>query len=78
MAWTATVNLDPDKPDTGLVIAIWNAGQADEFQYARRAKITAAEKTAFVSEAKAALAAYQTKVAAEANYASQLAAALNA
>jgi hypothetical protein len=54
MPWTSRVNVDVDKSDVGTATAIWNAGLADEFQYSRRAKMTAAEAQALKVEATAA------------------------
>lgn len=78
MPWIATVTLDPDKSDVGIASAIWNKGLSDEFKYSRRVKISVAEKNAFVTEAKAALAASQNQNTKEVDYSTQLTQALNA
>jgi len=54
MSWTGYVITDVDKPDVGLATAVWNEGQADEFRYSRRAKMTTAEGAVIREEAKAA------------------------
>ncbi len=77
MAWIGTVILDTDKTDVGVAIAVWNKGLLDEFTYSRRVQMTAADKTALVAEAKAALAAKSTKATSETNYSSILTTALN-
>lgn len=73
MAWTATIVLDADKPDVGTATAVWNAGQADEFTYSRRARMTLAEGQAFAAEAIAARDADAAKKAQEASLAATLA-----
>lgn len=78
MPWKAIVTLDPDKSDVGTAVAVWNEGLSDEFTYQRRVKISNAEKTAFVAEAKAALLAEQGQTTKEADYSTQLTTALNA
>ncbi len=77
MAWTATVTLDADKTDVGLVAAIWNAGEADEFTYSRRATVSAGEAALFVDQAKAALVARNEKASREAPLAATLEGLLN-
>ncbi len=62
MAWTCTVESDPDKDNVGEASAVWNGGMADEFVYSRRGKFTLVEANAFVSEARAARDAAATKV----------------
>lgn len=77
MPWTGTVVLDADKTNVGTAYATWNAGQPDQFVYSRRARMTAAERDAFVLEAKAALAAEQDKRTREATFSTSLTTALN-
>lgn len=77
MAWTATISLDPDKPDVGIATGIWNVGLPDQFIYSRRAKMNVTDKAAFVAEAHAALTASQTKTTNEATFVTALATALN-
>lgn len=73
MPWTTTITLDADKPDVGTATAVWNAGQADEFTYSRRARMTLAEGQAFAAEAIAARDADAAKKAQEASLAGTLA-----
>ena len=54
MSWTVQVTLDVDKSNVGTATAIWNVGLPDEFQYSRRAKISAAKGQLFAKEAMAA------------------------
>lgn len=77
MPWTGKVELDTDKPDVGIVTAVWNLGLADEFTYSRRGKMNNTDKNSFVLEAKAALIAQQAKVVAETNFTTILTTALN-
>lgn len=77
MAWTGTIALDPDKPDVGVATAVWDTGQADVFTYSRRAKMSVADKNAFVIEAHAALTAFQALTTAQVTFATSLTTALN-
>lgn len=70
--WTATIVLDDDKSNVGTATAIWNAGQADEFRYSRRARMTIAEGRAFAAEAVAARDADVAKRTQEASLAGTL------
>ena len=78
MAWTAQVQLDPDKSDIGTAAAIWNAGGPDEFRFSRRARIGGGDVNAFVSEAHAAKAAHEARTAEQNSLALSLANLLNA
>jgi len=73
MPWTTTITLDADKPDVGTATAVWNAGQADEFTYSRRAKVNLAEGRAFAAEAVAARKAAAARRTQEASLAGTLA-----
>lgn len=42
MAWTGYITTDKDSPNVGTATAVWNEGEADEFRYSRRARMTAA------------------------------------
>lgn len=77
MAWTAAISLDTDKPDVGMATGVWNSGLPDQFTYSRRAKMNVADKAQFVIDARAALAAFQTRTSAEATFVTALATALN-
>lgn len=78
MPWTGKVILDPDKSDVGTATATWNEGLPDEFTYSRRAKLTVAERNAFVAEAKAALSVRDTQGTKETSLSANLTTALNA
>lgn len=77
MPWTAEVTLDADKDDVGTATAVWNVGEADEFRYSRRARVTQAEAQAFAEEAIAARDAHEANAAQEANLSSTLTTILN-
>lgn len=78
MAWMCDITRDDDKPDVGGITAIWDAGLPTEFRYHERLQIIAGSRAQFVTRAKAALVAYQTRTAWEAGAETALAAALNA
>ena len=54
MAWTAYVQPDKDKDDIGTATVVWNEGQADEFRFTKRSKISLAAAQDLKTEAEAA------------------------
>lgn len=73
MAWTAYVQLDPDKTDVGTARAVWNEGQSDEFTYGPvRAQVSGQSAQQFKADAAAALAAHQARMTANANLSTTL------
>lgn len=50
--WTLTFTPDNDKDLVGLAVAVWNAGQADEFLFSGRIDL-AQDTAAFIEKAKA-------------------------
>jgi len=77
MAWTGYVTLDADKENVGTATAVWNEGEADEFPYSRRARVTQAEAEAFAAEAVAARDAREAQTGREATLALTLTTILN-
>lgn len=79
MPWIATVTTDSDKTDVGTATAIFtDPATSKTFTFSRRAKLNTADKAAFVSEAKAALATEDNKVTRDDNLSAALTKSLNA
>ena len=68
MAWDATVSLDGDKADVGLVTAVFTDTDATTFSYAARVRADAGGRDGFIQAAIAARNAWRTRKASEAAY----------
>jgi len=68
MAWDATVTLDGDKADVGLVVAVFTDTDATTFSYSARVRADAGGRDGFIQAAIAARNAWRTRKASEATY----------
>lgn len=82
MTWTAVITLDDSadgvRGNIGEASASFTEPDGSVFTYSRRVNFTAAEKTAFVSESQAGLAAWRTEQIKLDGFEEALATALNA
>jgi hypothetical protein len=76
MGWSADINFDADKTDTGTVTAVWTDPTYGQFSYTRRVQMTIAERDNFVANAIIARDAWQALKANEATKKTNLITAL--